>query len=101
MIIAIKLKERGYVDMDISPDNFIIPTDIDDDADKVRWDEITDSKNAKIIKIDHESMIPWKEKTARVDKPMKAPFKAPEVNDENKEFDVEKANVYQFGATFI
>jgi len=113
--IAIKLKndENGYVDMDISPDNFIITTDIDDpENNNIRWDKITDADDAKCIKIDHESMIKWQKKFSHVDKPMKKPFMAPEVNDkkqddggneldEYEEFDVEKANVYQFGATFI
>eukprot|EP00484_Ammonia_sp_Unknown_P017379 CAMPEP_0197035606 /NCGR_PEP_ID=MMETSP1384-20130603/13353_1 /TAXON_ID=29189 /ORGANISM="Ammonia sp." /LENGTH=603 /DNA_ID=CAMNT_0042465685 /DNA_START=36 /DNA_END=1847 /DNA_ORIENTATION=- len=110
--IAIKLKDdcRGFVDMDLSPDNFIVTTNIADAAenDQVKWDHVTDAAKAECLKIDHESMMEWKETFHRVDKPMKPSFKAPEVNTKSEDdsgeyqaFDVEKANVYQIGATFI
>ena len=47
--------------------------------DDIHWDKITDSKNAKCIKIDHESMMKWKNQFDSVQKPMKMSFKAPEV----------------------
>ena len=113
LILAQNLFLLTYVIL-YSPDNFIITTDIDGAADnnKIRWDKITDAENAKCIKIDHESMIKWQKKFSYIDKPMKKPFMAPEVNDkkhdeegneleEYEEFDAEKANIYQFGATFI
>eukprot|EP01083_Nonionella_stella_P182243 655220_1 len=109
--IAIVMKDggNGYVDMDISPDNFIITTDTRNAVDTIpdkEWARITDAKDAILLKIDHESMMQWKSKFNHVDKPMKDAFRAPEVNrkGDNGEFDafdVEKANVYQYGATFV
>eukprot|EP01083_Nonionella_stella_P182244 655222_1 len=106
--IAIVMKDggNGYVDMDISPDNFIITTNAVNAIPDKEWDRITDAKDAILLKIDHESMMQWKSKFDHVDKPMKDAFRAPEVNrkGDNGEFDafdVEKANVYQYGATFV